>query len=421
MKRTTMWKESVIMNNDELTKAIYEFYRDHKSACDQTYKKATAPNISCIYEDGGQLLLSPRLNELAKVSIVILTANKFEKNILHQEIYKKTNIKILSFTIELFESPKKHNITDAYLFEWNGYTIFHIGCRVTGSYTLGGCADAIRYCINSPYIFPTAFVSFGICFGCREEKDHLCDTVISRKVYPYFIGAKIDGQKLKTNDDYMLSITSELENSIDRLEDLNVFKKQEFDFNVSFQNYITGEAVISSKQFRDYFIGITTQEIYAGDMEAYSLFKECYNAYRSIPCVVVISICDWGIVKNIYNPEIYSTVMKREDSEKKIKSIKDRLQALATAHSFMVMDTLLDKKVFEQSIYMRIKSKFLAEKHEHLWTRTRIYEEATNLNQEIRSLLANEYVDMLCKSFVQEGIAKVDNGKTFITKRQGDE
>nr|MBQ4455582.1 hypothetical protein [Clostridia bacterium] len=179
------------MNNDELTKAIYEFYRDHKSACDQTYKKATAPNISCIYEDGGQLLLSPRLNELAKVSIVILTANKFEKNILHQEIYKKTNIKILSFTIELFESPKKHNITDAYLFEWNGYTIFHIGCRVTGSYTLGGCADAIRYCINSPYIFPTAFVSFGICFGCREEKDHLCDTVISRKVYPYFIGAKI--------------------------------------------------------------------------------------------------------------------------------------------------------------------------------------------------------------------------------------
>ena len=158
------------MTKEALIKTIYEFYRNHENDCDRAYRQAMSSDISEIYIDGGELLQSPHLNKLAKVAIVILTANKFEKNILHQEIFKKTNKQIYSFTIKLFENPNKHNITDAHLFEWNGYMIFHIGCRVTGSYTIGGCADAIRYCVNSPYLFPTALFHLEYALDAARKK-----------------------------------------------------------------------------------------------------------------------------------------------------------------------------------------------------------------------------------------------------------
>lgn len=398
---------------EQLIRAIYKFYKNHQEDCDKEYKLAMDQSISDIYEELPSSLLP---NELAKTSVVILTANKFEKNTLHQHVYQTTKTKIQTCTIELFESPKTHNVTDVFLFNWNGYQILHIACRVTGSYTIGGCADAIRYCINNPYIFPTSFISFGICFGCREEKDHLCDTVISRKIYPYFIGAKVDGEALKTSDDYALSTDSILDNRIERLRDYNRFEN--LGFNVNFHNYITGEAVISSRVVRDVFIGTTTQDIYAGDMEAYGMYKECNNAYRNIPCVVIKSICDWGIVKNITHLPIYTEVMGRKDAEEEVKKVKDKLQALSVYHSFTVLDILLKNQVFSQSIYARIKKQIKLEIHEHVWTKKRILDVADKLNLEIHSSLSDKFVMKLCENFNDEKIAIVE--EKHITKKEGD-
>ena len=400
------------MQEEQLIRTIYEFYRNHQEDCDKEYELAMDQSISDIYEE---LPYSSLPNELAKISVVILTANKFEKNTLHQHVYQTTQKKIQTCTIELFEQPKRHNVTDIYLLNWNGYQILHIACRVTGSYTIGGCADAIRYCINNPYIFPTSFISFGICFGCREEEDHLCDTVISRKIYPYFIGAKVDGIALKTSDDYALSTDSTLENRIENLKDRNRFEN--LGFNVNFHNYITGEAVISSRAIRDMFIGITTQDIYAGDMEAYGMYKECNNAYRNIPCVVIKSICDWGIVKNIANYTISTEVMGRKDTEEEVKNVKDKLQALSVYHSFKVLDILLKNKVFSQSIYARIKKQLQYEVHEHVWTKKRILDVAEKMNMEIHSSLSQEFVVKLCEDLNDEEIAIVE--EKYISKKGG--
>lgn len=388
---------------DRLIERIYDFYRLNERRCLVEYDLAEDPDISSIYCTGD--IRSFEL-ELAKVSVVILTANKFEKNILHQHVYKKTGTKIRKQRIKLFENPEKHNYADCYLFRLYDYNILHIACRVTGSYTIGGCADAVRYCIENPLLFPTAYVSFGICFGCREEKDHLCDVVLSNKVYPYFMGAKIDGVKLSEVDDYVFATNSELDHSIFRMKSENKFES--FPFKVNYQNYITGEAVVSSKEARDIFTSTTTQEIFAGDMEAYGLYKECYNGYREISCLVIKAICDWGILKNVVDFDIYERIMGRKGEEAEVKSIKDKLQALAACNAYEVLDLVLREGLFEQAIYTRIQDKFINEEHEHVWTKSRVKEEAECINASIRARIEDDYVEAICELFSNEGIGIVE-------------
>lgn len=413
-------KQNKRTKDEALVKQIYEFYRDHSKECDEEYALAMDSNISRIYVP----LKENVEKELVKVSIVIITANKFEKNILHQCVYQKNNTAIKELTITLFEKPETHNTTSAYLFELEGYNVMHIACQVTGSYTLGGCADAVRYCINSPYVFPTAFISFGICFGCHEDKEHLCDTIMSRKIYPYFVGAKIDGKQLKTKDDYRLEMSSEMQKKIDAFKDKNMFLADALGFNVEYENYITGEAVVSSREARNLFLGITTQNIYAGDMEAYGLFKECQNAYRDIPCTVIKSICDWAILKNVYNPELYSIIMGPKANGEDAKLIKNKLQALAAFHSFQVLDILLKgipnadgdiDKPFENSIYQRIRDQVAGEKHENTWAKDRLKKRAIKMNKELKNTIANDFVKVLCENIAQE--LSLDNKEQQLTRK----
>ncbi len=66
---------------------------------------------------------------------------------------------------------------------------------------------------------------------------------------------------------------------------INNNKFNKMPFSVKFKNYITGEAVVSSSEWRKKIVDTTTQEIYAGDMEGYGLFKECNNTGYEIPCL----------------------------------------------------------------------------------------------------------------------------------------
>ena len=418
---TTNKKQNEKKESIALTRQIYEYYRDHQKECDKEYTIAMDPDISRIYEP---IKEGMEKKELVKISIVIITANKFEKNILHQCVYRITHSAIKEVDIILFDKPETHNTTNAYLFEWEGYSVLHIACQVTGSYTIGGCADAVRYCINNPYILPTAFISFGVCFGCQENESHLCDTVISKKVYPYFIGAKINGEQLRTLDDYRLEMSSEMQKKIQVFFDKNIIQYNKLGFCVEYENYITGEAVISSRAARDLFVGITTQKIYAGDMEAYALFKECNNAYWDIPCTVIKSICDWGILKNVYNPELYSEIMGQSGNKKEAELIKNKLQALAAYHSFQVLEILLKgipnnkgncDKPFEHSIYSRIRDKITGEKNENTWDKCRLMKIAMELNQKLKNNITNDFIEVLCDNLAQE--LSMDNKENQITRK----
>lgn len=341
---------------------VFEFYAKHASSCDCSYETAEDKDIYKLYSDVKNMWEKNTL--FAKTSIIILTANKYERNILHQKVYGTSRNKIQRIEIELFTACQRFKKAFAYWFEWNGYSVLNIHANVTGSYTIGGSADIVRWVFSNKYLFPMAIISFGICFGTMQNNSELGDVVISRKVYPYFIGAKINGERISVVDDNAFIITDNLDNRIRDLENSN--RLNGFEFKVKFKNYITGEAVVSSGIFRDKFVDITTQEIYAGDMEGYGLFKECSSYPYSVPCLIVKSICDWADEKNFNtnDEEIISefkAIFYRENSKTTINEInildtlKDRLQAYSASCAFEVLGVFMDSRAIRRAIFDDIK------------------------------------------------------------------
>ena len=333
---------------------IFNFYAKHRQECDENYELAEDENISNIYDYIDDETIKNTL--FAKTSAIILTANKYERNILHKRVYQRTAERIKKFEIELATACERYNKIYAYWFDWNGYSTLHIHANVTGSYTIGGSADIIRWILLNKYLFPVVIISFGICFGTEPQSSELGDVIISKKVYPYFIGAKINGKELQVVDDNVFEIDWGLHNKINDLRNNNKFKG----LRVKFKNYITGEAVINSESVRDKFTHITTQEIFAGDMEGYGLFKECKNGKCKIPCMVLKSICDWGTEKNFnekdektlleFKKAIKHTLPTSNSEENILKSLKDRLQAFSANCAFNVLEVMINNGIFSPSI-----------------------------------------------------------------------
>lgn len=334
---------------EQLKEEICKFYLDHKNECDSHYIYSESKNIGNIYDDVFDDITIQRL--FSRVAIVVLTANKYEKNILHYNIFRLQKVKLKRFEIELFPQKESKEETYAYWFKWHNYVVLHIEAQRTGSYTMGGSADIVRYVIENKYIIPTAIISLGICFGTDELKYSIGDVIISKKMYPYFVGAKINDTGYFVSDDNMFAINSKLSAKIKSIIDQNVFAV--LSNSVYFDNYITGEAVVSSKKARDNFIKITKQPIAAGEMEGYGLFKECNGAGFSIPCIVLKSICDWAIMKNFDPKDIFMKLCNDNNSItiQEQNSLKDRLQAYAAFCAYSVLNILLSKKIFENSIY----------------------------------------------------------------------
>ncbi len=350
------------INSNQIINKIFNFYSSNKKACDNSYQLAEDPKIRNIYDNISDIATINSL--LTKTSIIILTANKYEKNILHQKIYQLYQQKIARFDIELSRTSEHYNRAYAYYFKICHYSILHIHANVTGSYSISGSADLVRWVLNNKYLLPTAIISLGVCFGTNEEKQEIGDVIISKKVYPYFIGVKVNGRQIKVVDDNMFETCSDLINKIKDLKNNNQFNNLGFD--VLFENYITGEAVVSSKQFRKQFTSITTQEIFAGDMEGYGLYKECRSNNHSIPCLIVKSICDWGIDKNINAKDpgiqnLFLNVYQKHNNsigniESIIDTLKDRLQAYSANCAFNVLQILLQGNIFNISFLEKLQN-----------------------------------------------------------------
>lgn len=343
----------------DIQNKVFEFYSKKKDLCDDNFKKAEDKNIDNLYCD---IIDRDKQNSLlARTSTIILTANKYERNILHKRMYELTSKKIQRIEVELYTACQRFKKIYAYWFEWNGYSFLNVHANVTGSYTIGGSADIIRWILSNEYLFPKMIISFGVCFGTKELDSEIGDVVISRKVYPYFIGAKVCGENLNVVDDNSFCINDNLDNKIHNLENNN--KLNSFIFNVYFGNYITGEAVVSSNSFRQKFVGITTQKIYAGDMEGYGLFKECTSYPYNVPCVIIKSICDWGTEKNFdaNDEETISgfktalsnnniIINSNEEVKKIVESLKDRLQAYSANCAFDVLKVIIQNSILGLSI-----------------------------------------------------------------------
>ena len=338
---------------------ICDFYLSNKALCDKNYLNAENPKMANIYID---IVDKEEINNLfTMTSVVILTANKYEKNVLHFNQYLNSNEKIKRISIDLMPNATKKEPTYAYFFKWHNYYILHIHALHTGSYTIGGSADVTRFLINHEHLFPTAVISLGICFGTNENKYELGDVVISEKIYPYFMGSKITEKGYFVNDDNVFAINQALKRDIQgNIIDTNQFNNLQY--KVYMGNYITGEAIVSKKEARDALVKDTTlQEVIAGEMEGYGVFKECNSHDSSNCCLVVKSICDWAILKNFD----CKNIMEERATEKGIEiateyeTLKDRLQAYASYNAYETLDKLLLNNIFSKSVYDTVLEQIL--------------------------------------------------------------
>ncbi len=291
--------------------------------------------------------------ELLKVSVVILTANPFEREVLNCNVYfdNNTKIKNLEEGINPFKKSDFH-VVDPYIFEINGYTVLHLYAPETGSNTPCGSTDLVRYVSLNPYLKPKCIISFGVCFGINWLEQNIGDTIIAEKVYPWSIGIKINKNSWEIkHDDYIIDLrqnSPQLYNKINRVvtgkknDNKNIVTN-----NVLMGNVLTGEAVVNNETAKlEAIENSYTCKIIGGEMEGYGLSKECVY-YLDTPCLIIKAICDWGVCKNI-DEKLFDLIPKESRFD-----CKGQLQAFAAYNAYLVLKKLFFENVFSPSSVLR--------------------------------------------------------------------
>lgn len=329
---------------------LMAFLNEHKEECDNIYFDATN---SLIFDKYDEVKDKNIINQLfLQSSIFILTANSFETNILHLNAIQNKKQKIKHFIIDLSNNPRHPLKINAYSLKIGKYNIIHLVAKQTGSYSMGGSADLVRFVLRNDYCYPSVFISFGICFGNNIDDNEIGDTIIVEKIYPYFMSSKVKEDYYFVKDTNIFEIDSQLDADIHYLIGKGELKESN---GIFYGNMVTGEAVISNEIMKKIFIeAATNQPVLGGEMEGYGLFKECQGYECSIPCLIIKSICDWGSYKNIDN---HSDV---DDN------LKDKLQAYASDKAFKALSIILNcnKQILDVSLYEKIKQKINKKKHE---------------------------------------------------------
>ncbi len=314
-----------INGNSEIKDNIIDFFNIHAETCMKLLESADSPDVDQIYEYNSNIIASELKELFAKTDILILTANKYETNILHIKISeklkenKKTEEKIYKVMLKAFK--RNHFF---YFFRWGKYRVVHIMADTTGSNTVGGAEDMIRLAFQYEAFQPLAVISFGICFGIDCKTQRLGNVIISEKIYSYGVGIKIVNNDIIIKDDNNFKIQESLLNNIYEMRNINVISESNGEF---IGNYITGEAVMSSEVMKQKVVEkATLNKVSAGEMEGYGIFKECTRYGRDgggkekVPCIIIKAICDWGAQKNGFMEtfDIKEMDENKKDTQKKI-------------------------------------------------------------------------------------------------------
>lgn len=387
---------------EEIKKNLISFYNSHKEECDSKYNDATDKNKLKIYRE---IKNENQINELFfKTTVVILTANMFEKNVLHLNAFNEKNKKIKHCIINSYCNLQRPLNINAYFFDIGDYHVLHLEAKQTGSYSMGGSADLIRFIMRNEYCYPSAIISYGICFGNDYKDQKIGDTIIVNKLYPYFMSAKVKEKYFFVRDSNIFDIDTQLDTKIQYLIGIGELSERD---RIFYGNMVTGEAVISNEIMRDIFIkAATNQPVLGGEMEGYGLFKECRGFECSIPCLIIKSICDWGVYKNFDDDSITDM------------NLKDKLQVFAAHKAYEALTIFMkkDSEVFESSIYDQVKEFVYDEKV----IPKSLLEDM--LNDNIKSYKKYKNVDKLCTAIFDEllceGIIEHTESKTVYRLKE---
>lgn len=427
--------------NSEIKANIIDFFNGRAEECIKLLRIADSPDIERIYEFDNNIIPNELESLFEQTEILILTANKYETNILHHNIAEKLrnsgaeeNKKIRKIMLKTFGS--NHFF---YFFEWGNYKAVHIMAETTGSNTVGGAEDMIRMAFQYRKFQPMAVISFGICFGINHKTQRLGNVIISEKLYSYGVGLKLKEDKIVISDDNNFVIHDLLRNNVRELKNQSVISENQGEY---VGNYITGEAVMSSESLKQKVVqSATVSQVMAGEMEGYGIFKECVRYGRDgkgkekVPCIIIKAICDWGAQKNGFlntlddgkmdmqktagifaiadeNINYVKSYLKEsgidyEPSSAEIEEVvKNSIQAFAADRAFRTSDKLFNNKMyfFGRTLYLKAYdfiSMYLQDGNSTIF-RSTLVKSMDNYFEDI----TEEEIDNLIKQLCNNGILR---------------
>lgn len=398
----------------KVIKDISDFFKNNSEIINEQYfnviDKTKLPRkfsaISDIYEEIDAMQFN---KELLDVSIVIITANKFENDILNHYAYKENNeTKILKLKngLDLFANID-FRLVKSFILSIGQYKILHMHAPETGSNTPCGSADLVRYVNSNPNLQPSCIISFGVCYGIDCNKQKIGDTIVAKKIYPWSIGLKIDDRDWKIkHDDFIINLREHDKRLYDKIEEIiagDINQRKDISFSdTETGNILTGEAVLNNEKKkieainRAYGVNIT-----GGEMEGYGLAKECIY-YLNTSCLIIKSICDWGACKDIksYLGDDFPSDVKDD--------LKDRLQAYAAYCAYTFLKKILYEEIIEYSSTTNIIKEYLFDNYykDGVLQEKRLINIITSKVKKLRNIMLNQTnIDKMVKDIIYDLVA----------------
>ena len=352
MSETDRGEEGQTQKQEDIEKdvrnSVLEFVNSHKKELEEAYglykynynaeylNKPKYDPYSSIPEKDALLLLQ-------QCKILLLTANKVEKKVLHNSIIKNNPKRIIIRA--MFDDIV------CYIFKWQKYFVAHVAQSQTGGNKDYGTNYALKKILN--YFTPNVIFSIGVAFGIDHKYQNIGEVIVSRRVLSY--------SDNKRKEDTIVPDRSQ-DKKIDNWLDVRLTNLDDFMYLVNYGDVLSGGSVVSSIEEKDRIcLGYTKNEfIVGGEMEGNALFQVA--SIENIPCAVVKGICDWGVLKNgLFNEDGDETKepdrkeekeeekeeINYSDKKQKEEETKDQLQAYAMTKVIAAMDCLLqDKHLF---------------------------------------------------------------------------
>lgn len=347
--------EDKIQNESAIIRELCQFYEANKGWL--TEYKLLAKNFDCDKVER-KLTFDDLDYALQECTILVLTANSVEQNILTQKLYKETNANFVA-PIKLSEVYADGCVYQ--IAKLKNINIVHIHPNSKASFTRTGSANAIMRALVR--FRPKLIVSLGVAFGIDPTKQKLGDLLLSSLVIPYDVFNKdTDGEiTLLPEEKYYtheaLNAWSVLlrnnEFSLEKEESnrVNLIGK-EISFNWQWGAILSGGSVLSNEVRKRALLRAACkcgeENIIGGEMEGVGVYFECEK--KSVPCIVIKGICDYGAEKNSWGTAIeiidglHSTSTKTQDIpyvKLTNDDIKDCVQAYAMDNAVEALLRLL--------------------------------------------------------------------------------
>lgn len=268
--------------------------------------------------------------QLKKCSVLVLTANQIEANMMVRLLSENGEKKLLTKVVDkcIYRIGVIDDVNIAYLQPLE-----------MASFTRHGSYRAVKSALKR--FHPKLVVSLGVAFGADPINQHLGDVIVSKEIFAYDAKNKRTDGEIELDKNSVYDIDSRLLCYwMNPLSQKKFLGRKDGTFNWYLGTIFSGGTVLSDLEEKERLCraaNLTGYKTIGGEMEGSGVCLSCEEA--KIPCVVIKGICDWGALKNGWELAL------SEDSDyatlAKDNTIKDCVQAMAMHNAFESLKFLL--------------------------------------------------------------------------------